>query len=429
MSGPEDLIQVDPDIELLGDYLARELDPEQVAAVERRLAEDEAFRTRAAPLIALWSIPPRWKREAMPREKLEKHWDAFTRRAGFTHQRRKRRRRWMIVGAVLLLPIIAFLWLTLNVMGLTLVGWDPPIDGPGVVDLRDGTRVELDSGATLVSADNMTAFGTALLVRLDGSATFHMRRAVGVSVRALTIGTEHGSLVAMNASFRVTHVNDSVFVQVYRRAPDPSRREILPSQVALRARGHESSLIVAPGNSGTMVSGPSGGARAGYSWRADTVFARAQEFARAGRDSGGRLINRRSPARVVLEDGISVELESRARLFSRGAGAYELEGAARFRGASGQLHETMLRTPAAVLVLSSRADLSIHVAEDTTIATLHRRPKQPIGLGIDPPRDEILVVSSDLGSDILQIGLMEGQSVRWVRGQRPVVSNVARSAP
>src|SRR5688572_32788808 len=113
MSGPEDLIQVDPDIELLGDYLARELDPEQVAAVERRLVEDEAFRTRAAPLIALWSIPPRWKREPMPREKLEKHWDAFTRRAGFTHQRRKRRRRWLIFG-VLLLPAVLFILLALD---------------------------------------------------------------------------------------------------------------------------------------------------------------------------------------------------------------------------------------------------------------------------------------------------------------------------
>src|SRR5438105_15187682 len=86
-------IPVSPDLELITDYLANELPPEQVAEVRRRLDTDPAFKDFAAPLITAWSIPPHWERHPMPRAEIEKHWDAFTKKAGFVHQKRKRRRR------------------------------------------------------------------------------------------------------------------------------------------------------------------------------------------------------------------------------------------------------------------------------------------------------------------------------------------------
>jgi hypothetical protein len=44
---------IDPDIALLGDYLARELTDDQVAALEQRLATDDAFYEKAEPLLLL----------------------------------------------------------------------------------------------------------------------------------------------------------------------------------------------------------------------------------------------------------------------------------------------------------------------------------------------------------------------------------------
>jgi len=45
---------IDPDIALLGDYLARALTPEQSEALEARLAADAAFYEKAEPLLELW---------------------------------------------------------------------------------------------------------------------------------------------------------------------------------------------------------------------------------------------------------------------------------------------------------------------------------------------------------------------------------------
>jgi hypothetical protein len=79
---PDDQLD-DHDLGLITDYLTRQLPPEQMAAAERRLEEDEAFRKLAAPLILAWSIAPKWKREPMPAEELEAMWQDFVRRVDF----------------------------------------------------------------------------------------------------------------------------------------------------------------------------------------------------------------------------------------------------------------------------------------------------------------------------------------------------------
>src|SRR4051794_15347711 len=47
----------DPDIDLITDYLSVRMAPEQLEAVKQRLATDEAFREKVAPLIWLWNSP------------------------------------------------------------------------------------------------------------------------------------------------------------------------------------------------------------------------------------------------------------------------------------------------------------------------------------------------------------------------------------
>jgi hypothetical protein len=48
---------VDADIALISAYLARELSPVQIVAVEERLASDTAFRKKVAPILDAWVLP------------------------------------------------------------------------------------------------------------------------------------------------------------------------------------------------------------------------------------------------------------------------------------------------------------------------------------------------------------------------------------
>jgi hypothetical protein len=50
---------VDADIALITAYLARELSPVQVVAVEERLATDAAFRRKVSPILGAWVLPAR----------------------------------------------------------------------------------------------------------------------------------------------------------------------------------------------------------------------------------------------------------------------------------------------------------------------------------------------------------------------------------
>src|SRR5688500_14183266 len=48
---------IDPDLALVSAYLARELSPMQVLALEERLATDAAFRAAVQPLLDAWAAP------------------------------------------------------------------------------------------------------------------------------------------------------------------------------------------------------------------------------------------------------------------------------------------------------------------------------------------------------------------------------------
>src|SRR5262245_33916779 len=101
---------VDPRLDLITDYLAGALPADAVEAVKRRLETDGDFRDYCAPILLAWSVPPKHVREPMSRAELAKHWDTFTKRAGFVHQRRKSRKR-------------RFTWMSMLVAALGITGY------------------------------------------------------------------------------------------------------------------------------------------------------------------------------------------------------------------------------------------------------------------------------------------------------------------
>jgi hypothetical protein len=52
---------VDPDIDLISLYLAKELDPLQRAAVKERLASDLDFYVKVAPIVKAWRVPAEYR--------------------------------------------------------------------------------------------------------------------------------------------------------------------------------------------------------------------------------------------------------------------------------------------------------------------------------------------------------------------------------
>src|ERR1043165_1553590 len=60
----DELAEFDPDIVLITNYLAKELPPAEMEAVEQRLEEDEAFFDKVWPLVQAWELPVRLKASA-----------------------------------------------------------------------------------------------------------------------------------------------------------------------------------------------------------------------------------------------------------------------------------------------------------------------------------------------------------------------------
>jgi hypothetical protein len=280
----EDMLD-DPELGLITDYLMGELPPERVAEVKRRLEEDDAFRELAAPLVLAWSVPPRWKRQPMPRAELVRSWDEFTKRAGFVHQRQKARRRrpWMIravlvVLAPVLLAALVFGALVLGAVwnsptdrhqpGLADVGWTalaPSADSagsPGGWMTVGNAQVQLEPGARLFRAG---APGYPNLVKLEGSARFLRVPAGEVSFFTdalfFTVFTAAGFVVSPQADFHVRARADTTDVEVLRRAgaPGPGPRTN-PDVVLLVTRVGEQvrTLLLTGGEAGRLrpQSGP-----------------------------------------------------------------------------------------------------------------------------------------------------------------------------
>jgi hypothetical protein len=228
------------DIELIVEYLNKHLDPERTEQVRRRLEEDAAFRDLAAPLLLTWDIPKHLERHPRPPGELERHWDEFTRRAGFVHQKRKaRRRRLRLLGLMLF-----FLGLTAFAARKPLRAWyvtqrdfAAVPHRTGWIPLGDSTFVQLTPDASLRAARESSAGGRALI--LEGSARFRvlpLDSATEEPRRAgLVIRTRAGIISTGEAEFRVTTRGDSADVEVYR----PSVRRFfyfvpLPTAVHVR---------------------------------------------------------------------------------------------------------------------------------------------------------------------------------------------------
>ena len=75
------------DVELIVTYLQDRLPADRAEAVKRRLTEDAEFREFAAPLLLVWSVPPRWKRKPRPEGETERAWAEFVKRTGFPERR------------------------------------------------------------------------------------------------------------------------------------------------------------------------------------------------------------------------------------------------------------------------------------------------------------------------------------------------------
>jgi ferric-dicitrate binding protein FerR (iron transport regulator) len=223
------------DLELITDYLAKELPEEQIAEVRRRLETDSAFKDFAAPLIAAWSIPPHWERHPMPRAELEKHWDEFTKRAGFVHQRRKRRRRrWTVFGAVLVTLILGLCYFSDEILknAVTAGFFDTLSDSGKRMTLLNGTEVLLDSGADFRVSNRLVGGGIQATVLIVGRAHFKLDWKpvkAGEPLTGLLVMHDRSTLATDGAEFIMRIRNDTADVEVidrHRRTADSAAESV-----------------------------------------------------------------------------------------------------------------------------------------------------------------------------------------------------------
>ena len=219
---------VNPDLELITDYLSGQLPAAAVAEVERRLEEDAEFRRYVAPLIAAWQVPPRWQRHPMPRAELQRSWDDFTRRAGFAHQRRKARKRRTII-------FIA----SVAVLAASALFYQDPIrdayrdmrdytalpDSGREMTLATGARVRLEKGAR-ARIRRFEKDTNIVLVKLDGAARFTLdskwKRATPLPGGIVVI-TRNASVTTNGGVFTVASRGDTTELEIIDRKWDAGK--------------------------------------------------------------------------------------------------------------------------------------------------------------------------------------------------------------
>jgi hypothetical protein len=234
----------DLDLELITDYLTGQLSEERVAGVARRLEQDEEFRKLAAPLVAAWTIAPRSQRQPMPRAELQKHWDDFTRRVGFVHQRRKtRQRRWFLLMVAIAGAVFTELTSRdpAQAPKPATAEWVTVPDSGKEMTLYNGARVRLAPGARLLysradSAENRPS------VALEGSARFILDLSISEQAPVpmppqLAVMTAGALVISNAAEFVVTTRADTTDVEVIDRKFDVGKAlgtgtsVILPEQL------------------------------------------------------------------------------------------------------------------------------------------------------------------------------------------------------
>lgn len=250
-----------PDLDLVTDYVAGELDPAQVEAVLLRLENDATFREFAAPILVAWGIAPHWQRFPMQRSEIEAGWDEFTRRAGFAHQRRKvRRRRWLLFSILLLAAAIPTLLYSRDLR----TAWrdwrefrSVPYD-TGWITLRDGHEVRMERGTRLLTSD--IHVGGVYRVRLEGSARFRVQHpdtlGAAPGLLPLEVQTRAGTAFIGMGDCSVRTVRDTTYVE----ALPPSRPRFIgfipmPSIALVRTLADPNPIQLRGGQRALLVRG------------------------------------------------------------------------------------------------------------------------------------------------------------------------------
>jgi hypothetical protein len=261
-----------PDLALISDYLANELDPERVAEVRRRLEEDPAFRDFAAPIVAMWNVTPAWKREPIAHAEVERSWAKFTKRAGFRGPRRSRWKMWlMIVAFIILAPFFAVIAFSTYVASdlyfatkrsekVGFVADFPVVDSTRITTLPNGMKVALDSGAALrMARRDSTAFFTVVLT---GKATFLVdpdTLASPAIAQGLAVETQGGRVMIGIATAEVDARGDTTDVRVFGLPQDPrpwARRLVMVTLLAAEPSSLRNlQLMLVQGERGRMVRG------------------------------------------------------------------------------------------------------------------------------------------------------------------------------
>lgn len=251
----------DPDLDLITDYVAGELDPAQVEAVSRRLEEDPKFREFAAPILVAWGVAPHWQRFPMSRSEIEAGWDEFTRRAGFVHQKRRaRRRRLWLMGlllAALALPSLLYRK-ELRTAWRDWRDYEVVRGDTGWVTLRDGSRVQLAAGARLYSS--LRPIEGVQQLRLEGMARFSVFSTDSADhlpgIQPLAVRTRGGQVFTGNGEFTVTTRGDTTVVEVHR----PTRRHFigfvpLPTAVLVNSLADENPVSLSETQKARLIRG------------------------------------------------------------------------------------------------------------------------------------------------------------------------------
>ena len=257
-------LKVHKDIELITRFLNRQLDAAGAAHVQKLIEEDKDFRDLAEPLLYVWTeLPTYAERHPRPPGELERHWDRFTKRAGFIHQRRKARRR--LLGGLTM--IIAVLGLTafllrdqIHEQYVDRRDYYVAAEGPDTVQLHDGIRATLASGSVLRQLKRPVVRSVAQ-TKLQGDARFDVAiiPTIGspMRIQALIVAGRNGAVSSGNADFSMTTRGDTTDIQVFRRAPSSSRlSSVVPDYVSLKGAGHVlPQLTLREGERGQLVRG------------------------------------------------------------------------------------------------------------------------------------------------------------------------------
>lgn len=214
------------DLDLIIAFVQERLDPARVALVRQRLEDDPDFLHMATPFVMAATIPRRHEVEPAPRGEMERHWDEFTRRAGFIHQKRKARRRWLLaLGIVAALAATAWLarepvarWREerRNYVAVGRAGEWVTVAKNVDVRLASGARLLLERPELRAPVDIEVPYD---LVKLTGTAEFRIAQTLlGQSadpVRMFVVSTDAATIGALNGSFTVRTAGDTTWVDAH----------------------------------------------------------------------------------------------------------------------------------------------------------------------------------------------------------------------